>query len=50
MKRESLKVITYNIHKGFSITNRRFVLHQIREQLHTADADIAFLQEIPGPP
>lgn len=48
MKQTSLKVITYNIHKGFSITNRRFVLHQIREHLQSADADIAFLQEILG--
>ncbi len=44
----SLKVITYNIHKGFSIANRRFVLHQMREQLQRAAVDIAFLQEIQG--
>ena len=44
----SLKVITYNIHKGFSLANRRFVLHQMREHLHNANVDIAFLQEIQG--
>ncbi len=44
----TLKVITYNIHKGFSIANRRFVLHQMREQLQRAGVDIAFLQEIQG--
>lgn len=44
----SLKVMTYNIHKGFSTGNRRFVLRQIREGLRMADVDIVFLQEIQG--
>ena len=44
----SLKVVTYNIHKGFSAGNRRFVLGQIREELRKADVDIVFLQEIQG--
>jgi len=44
----SLKVLTYNIHKGFDLYNRDFVLHGIREQLHSVDADIVFLQEIIG--
>lgn len=43
-----LKVLTYNIHKGFSAGNLRFVLHQIREQIRAADVDIVFLQEIQG--
>ena len=43
-----IKLLTYNIHKGFSITNRRFVLHQIREILKETNADMAFLQEIHG--
>jgi endonuclease/exonuclease/phosphatase family metal-dependent hydrolase len=41
-------LLTYNIHKGFNITNRRFVLHNIREILQETGADIAFLQEIQG--
>lgn len=43
-----LRVLTYNIHKGFSTGNRRFVLHQIRDQLRRANVDIVFLQEIQG--
>lgn len=42
------KVLTYNIHKGFSIGNRRFVLHQIRDALISADTDVVFLQELLG--
>lgn len=44
----SLRILTYNIHKGFSAGNRRFVLQQIREELRKADVDIVFLQEIQG--
>jgi len=43
-----LKVLTYNIHKGFTTGNIRFVLHQIREQIRAADVDVVFLQEIQG--
>lgn len=48
MLESRLKVLTYNIHKGFSQGNRRFVLHQIRSALMAADADILFLQEMQG--
>ncbi len=41
-----LRVLTYNIHKGFNVGNRRFVLDQIRKALITADADLIFLQEM----
>jgi len=44
----SIKVLTYNIHKGFTAGNLRFVLHQIREQLRAANVDVVFLQEIQG--
>ncbi len=44
----SLKVLTYNIHKGFSAIKGRFILHQIRELLCSIDADVIFLQEIHG--
>ena len=43
-----IKVLTYNIHKGFTIANQKFVLHRMREELHRTDADIIFLQEIQG--
>jgi len=50
MKNQSprIKVLTYNIHKGFSVGNRRFVLHQIKSLLRSVDADVVFLQEIQG--
>ncbi|MCG2633835.1 MAG: endonuclease/exonuclease/phosphatase family protein [Gammaproteobacteria bacterium] len=43
-----LRVLTYNIHKGFSPNNRRFVLPQIRHALERTHADVIFLQEIQG--
>ncbi len=44
----TLQVMTYNIHKGFSTGNARFVLHQMRDALERADVDLIFLQEIQG--
>lgn len=44
----SIKVLTYNIHKGFSTSNRHFILHDIKESLRLVDADVLFLQEIHG--
>ena len=44
----SLQVLSYNIHKGFSSGNRNFVLHQIREAIRTVRADLVFLQEVLG--
>ena len=41
-------VLTYNIHKGFSVGNRQFVLHRMREQLRATDVDIVLLQEVQG--
>lgn len=43
-----LRVLTYNIHKGFSTGNRRFVLEQIREAIRSVHADLIFLQEVLG--
>ncbi len=42
----TLKLLTYNIHKGFSLGNRRFVLGQIREQIRDIRPDVVFLQEV----
>ncbi len=44
----SLKVLTYNIHKGFSASNLRFILHEIKHSLQHINADIVFLQEVYG--
>jgi endonuclease/exonuclease/phosphatase family metal-dependent hydrolase len=44
----TLKIATYNIHKGLSHFNRRVVLHELRDRLRELDADIVFLQEVQG--
>lgn len=43
-----LKLLTLNIHKGFTTFNRRFVLHELREAVRGVGADIVFLQEVIG--
>ena len=43
-----IKLLTLNIHKGFSTFNRRFVLHELREAVRGVGADIVFLQEVIG--
>lgn len=43
-----LRILTYNIHKGFSLTHRHFVLETIRLAIREADADLVFLQEVIG--
>ncbi len=44
----SIRVLTYNIHKGFSATNLRYILHDIKETIRHIDADVVFLQEVHG--
>ena len=48
MEENQLRILTYNLHKGFSATNRHFILHKMRDALIESDADIMFLQEIQG--
>ena len=51
MAMRTLRVATYNIHKGLSVTpllNRRLTIHELREKLHLLGADIVFLQEVRG--
>ena len=43
-----LRVLSYNIHKGFNRGNRKFVLPDIRTALRDANPDIVFLQEVQG--
>lgn len=43
-----MKVLSYNIHKGFSTNNRRFVLSQIRDALRVEQPDLVLLQEVQG--
>lgn len=43
-----LKILSYNIHKGFTIGNRDFILQQMKLALRQTDADVLFLQEVLG--
>lgn len=45
---DTLKIATYNIHKGFSFFKRRLVIHGVREHLRALNADLVFLQEVQG--
>ena len=43
-----LRIVTYNIHKGFSQFNQHMMVHELRERLRALGADIVFLQEVQG--
>jgi len=43
-----VRILTVNLHKGFSVLNRRFVLPQLRNAVREVAADIVFLQEVIG--
>lgn len=45
---DRLTIATYNIHKGLSPLNRKLVIHDVRERLHSLNADIILLQEVQG--
>lgn len=42
------RILTLNIHKGFSIGNRQFTLETIRQCLRESQANVVFLQEVVG--
>ena len=44
----SIKVLTVNIHKGFTFFNRKFILPELREAVRKIGADVVFLQEVTG--
>lgn len=46
--RGRLRVVSYNIHKGFSPANRKFTLYGIRDAVSLVEPDILFLQEVLG--
>lgn len=48
MNDDQFRVLTLNIHKGFAIGPRRFVLRHIRETLRDSGANLVFLQEVVG--
>jgi endonuclease/exonuclease/phosphatase family metal-dependent hydrolase len=43
-----IKILSYNIHKGFDIFNRRFVLARIKQQIRLINPDVVCLQEVQG--
>jgi endonuclease/exonuclease/phosphatase family metal-dependent hydrolase len=43
-----IRVLTLNLHKGFSLSGRRFVLRELREAIRSSHADLVFLQEVRG--
>ena len=48
MQNNTLRIATFNIHKGVSSFNARLVLHEQRELIRKLHADIVFLQEVRG--
>ncbi|HSC76062.1 MAG TPA: endonuclease/exonuclease/phosphatase family protein [Pseudomonadales bacterium] len=43
-----MKVLSYNIHKGFSVGNRALVLEGIRHAIRATNTDLVCLQEVVG--
>ncbi len=44
----AFKVLTVNVHKGFTTFNRHFILHELRDAVRQVGADLVFLQEVLG--
>lgn len=44
----TLKVLTYNIHKGFTQFNTKYILNEIKNAVMGIEVDIIFLQEVMG--
>ena len=43
-----MRILSYNIHKGFTIGNRTLVLEEIRHAIRATGADLVCLQEVVG--
>jgi endonuclease/exonuclease/phosphatase family metal-dependent hydrolase len=43
-----LRVLTYNMHKGFCFYSRAYVLEELRTAIRAVNADVVFLQEVMG--
>ena len=48
MHEPNIRVLSYNIHKGFNLGNVRYVLSMIKQAIRSVDVDIIFLQEVIG--
>ena len=44
----TIRILSYNIHKGLTPANRRFVLERMRTAIRSVDAEVVFLQEVQG--
>ena len=44
----ALRVLTVNMHKGFGVFNRKFILPELRRAVRAVQADLVFLQEVLG--
>jgi endonuclease/exonuclease/phosphatase family metal-dependent hydrolase len=42
----ALKLLTYNIHKGYTLGNTRFILNELRAAIRDVHADLVLLQEV----
>lgn len=43
-----IRLLSFNIHKGFAAGGRRFTLPRLRQALQTVEADVVLLQEVQG--
>ena len=43
-----MRVLTLNIHKGYTALNGRFMLHELKHAICEVGADLVFLQEVQG--
>jgi endonuclease/exonuclease/phosphatase family metal-dependent hydrolase len=43
-----LRILTLNMHKGFTVFNRQFVLPELRDAVRSLSTELVFLQEVHG--
>lgn len=48
MEKKRIRVLSYNIHKGFNFGRGKFILNKIRESIREVHPDLVFLQEVLG--
>ena len=46
--KENIRVLSYNIHKGFNLGNRNYLLKEVRHAIREVDANLVLLQEVIG--
>src|SRR4030095_7898160 len=45
-----VRVLTVNVHKGYTALRRRFMLHELREAVRTVGSDLVLLHEVSRAP